>query len=187
MAEKGTPHTILPTREATFGAVSAELASLIKQYEGTSMTPLQVIQEEKRKSKRIAARKEAKANKAEMPSNTTSKKVVSNQQKVKLRKQTIQAEVHANEYDEPVSVVKSKVPIPPPPSISKINTQVAQVEKITVDRSAMATPIGTQAPVSQFQDIQQQLESLQLMMQELWQALETRNTYSANKKINLKI
>ena len=106
MAEKGMPCTIPPTAEATIGAVSAELASLMKQYEETSMTLLQVIQEEKRKYKRIAARKENKANKVEMPSNTASKKIVNNQQTAKPRKQTIQAKVHANEDDEPARVVK---------------------------------------------------------------------------------
>ena len=154
----------------------------MKQYEGTSMSPLQVIQEDKRKSKKIAARKEAKANKAEMPSNTTPKKAVSNQQTAKPRKQTIQAEVHANEDDEPVRVVKSKVRISPSPSIPKINTHVAQAENITADRSAMATSVGAQAAVSQVQDIQQQLKKLQLIMQELWQALETRTTSSVSQK-----
>ena len=52
----------------------------------------------------------------------------------------------------------------------------------------MATPVSAQAAVSQFQDIQQQLENLQLMMQELWQVSEPKTTSSVsqqNKSQNL--
>ena len=47
-----------------------------------------------------------------------------------------------------------------PPFVPMINTQVDLTEKITLeDPSSMVTPVGAQAAVIQFYDIQQQLES----------------------------
>ena len=158
MAEKGS----LRKREATIGAVTAELTSLMKQYEGTSMTPLQAIQEEKRKSKRIVNKKAAKANKADLPLSVTPKKAINKPQK--------QSVADTNKDNDAARVVSSKVPLPPRVPISSI----------PVAHTSIAMPVSAQ--VNQFQDIQQQLKSLQLMMQELRQVAETRATSSVSQK-----